>query len=74
MNKNKEIQRLAFVDPKGGNLKEIKKIIDLQGVEKLHDQAYTDSVKDQAMDFFEDNKTLVYAGAGILAYLLFFRK
>ena len=27
MNKNKEIQRLAFVDPKGRNLKEIKKII-----------------------------------------------
>ncbi len=27
MNKNKEIQRLAFVDPKGRNIKEIKKII-----------------------------------------------
>ena len=27
MNKNKEIQRLAFVDPKGRNQKEIKKII-----------------------------------------------
>jgi len=56
------------------DIQEIKDIVAIKTFTEAKDEGERTTQMETAKEFFEENKTLVYVGAGILAYLLLFMR